>query len=291
MFPTADAVFKAYRAGTLDGAVLPPSDLTTARSMQGFRRVPELETDYITPNAGLPPFNNLHCRLAVAYAIDRATVNSAVLHGSQGALYDMLPPGLPGYIGREPGVPAYDPARARRERAQCPGGLHNVRLLVQNTPDVVREYNAIRGELNAIGASVTVAPVGLREWLGATSENMSTAGHPQHLVENLWIADYPDPSDWLSNQMRSNAPDNIGNFRNAQYDSLVDRADVDQNATTRAGLYRQAQRIALKGGYWISVGYVNGLFILPPRIHGLVVSNGSVWPVGNDWSKVSIGGS
>ncbi len=289
IFPTADDVFKAYQSGAVDGAVVPPSDMGAAKSMKGFMRAPELETDYITPNAGIAPFNDIHCRLAVAYAINRKAVNDTVLGGAQGPLYDMLPPGLPGYFGAQPGIPSYDPARARRERELCAGGLHNVRMAVQNTPDVVREYNAIAGDLRAIGADVTIEPISQQKWLGATSQNMSTAGQQQTIIENLWLADYPDASDWCSNQMRSTAPDNVGNFRSARYDRLVDRADIEQNPRERATLYDEAQRIALSGGYWISVGYVNGLYIIPPRIHGLVPANGSVWPVGNDWSRVRIG--
>ena len=280
IFATSDDAFRAYGAGELDGAAVPTASLQVARSMKGFINVPQFETDFITPNAQIPPFNNVHCRLAVAYAIDREKVARTVLRGAYTPLYDVLPPGIPGFFGREPDVPSYDPARAGRERAQCPGGLQHVTMTVQNaSPDIIHEYDAIRTSLRKVGANITIKSLGLNPWLNVVTQNMNATKGQETITQNLWIDDYPDPQDWLTNLLRSSSPNNIGGFRNAQYDSLVDRADVESNAVLRAKLYKQAAKIALKGGYWISVGAVNGLYVISPRVHGLVASNGWTWPV------------
>jgi oligopeptide transport system substrate-binding protein len=288
-FATSDDLFRAFQAGELDGATLPSSSLSVAKSMKGFINVPQFETDYITPNAQIAPFNNLHCRLAVAYAIDRENITHKLLRNTYSPTYDVLPPGILGYFGREPDVPFYDPARAKKELAQCPGGLKNVTMTVQNaSTDIIHEYDAIRANLQNIGADVTVKPLNFNAWLKVVTQNMNATKDQETITENLWIDDYPDPQDWLTNLLRSTANDNIGGFKSKAFDNLVDQADVESNPAQRAKLYVTAAKIALKGGYWISVGAVNGLYVISPRVRGLIASNGWTWPVNNDWSKVTI---
>jgi oligopeptide transport system substrate-binding protein len=288
-FATSDALFRAFQAGELDGSTLPSSDLTVAKSMKGFINVPQFETDYITPNSQIAPFNNVHCRLAVAYAIDRENITRKLLRNTYSPIYDILPPGILGYVGKLPGFPFYDPTRAKKELSQCPGGLKNVTMTVQNaSTDVIHEYDAIRANLQNIGANVTMKPLNFNAWLKVVTQNMNATKDQETITENLWIDDYPDPQDWLTNLLHSNANNNIGGFKNPQFDSLVDRADVESNPAQRAKLYTEAQKIALSGGYWIAVGAVNGLYVISPRVHGLIASNGWTWPVNNDWSKVTI---
>jgi ABC-type transport system substrate-binding protein len=289
MTAASSDVLGAYRAGELDGAMLPPSDVTVAKSMKGFIDAPQFDTDFITPNSQIAPFNNVHCRLAVAYAIDRVNITSKVLHNTYTPLYDILPPGILGYFGKLPGVPFYDPTRAKSELSQCPGGLKNVTMTVQNgSADIIREYDAIRSNVQKIGANLTIKPLSSLAWLKVVSQNMNATRNQETITENLWTDDYPDPQDWLTNLLRSNAGDNVGGFSNKRFDSLVDRADVESNPSRRAKLYDEAQKIALSGGYWISMGAVNGLYVISPRVHGLVASNGWTWPINNDWSKVAI---
>jgi ABC-type transport system substrate-binding protein len=289
MTASSNDVLRAYQAGEIDGAMLPPADVTLAKSMKGFINVPQFDTDFITPNSQIAPFNNVHCRLAVAYAIDRVNITSKVLHGTYTPLYDILPPGILGYFGMLPSVPYYDAARAKSELSQCPGGLKNVTMTVQNAgPDIIREYDAIRSNLQKIGANLTIKPLSAIAWLKVVTQNMDTTKNQETITENLWTDDYPDPQDWLVNVLRSNAGDNVGGFSNKRFDSLVDRADLESNPAQRAKLYDDAQKIALTGGYWIAVGAVNGLYVISPRVHGLVAANGWTWPVNNDWSKVRI---
>jgi oligopeptide transport system substrate-binding protein len=287
VYTSSDAVFKAYGAGDLDGAVVPSADLSAAKGMKGYMNVTQFQTDHVTVNVQIPPFDNIHCRLAVAYAIDRQGIARTTLNGTETPIYDVLPPGILGYFGREPDVPYYDPGRAKMEIARCPGGLKNLTLTVQNSsPDIIHEYDAVRANLQAIGASVTIKPVSVTSWLNIVTQNLSAT--KTRITEDLWIDDFPDPQDWLGTLLRSDSSDNISGFKSAQFDSLIQRADVEQNPARRAALYRDAQKIALRGGDWIAVGAQNGVYVIPPRVHGFVAANGGTWPVNNDWSKVSM---
>jgi ABC-type oligopeptide transport system substrate-binding subunit len=42
----------------------------------------------------------------------------------------------------------------------------------------------------------------------------------------VWGADYPDPQNFLSQQLRTDVGNNNGHYSNAEFDALVDQADV-----------------------------------------------------------------
>ncbi|MDQ2740692.1 MAG: peptide ABC transporter substrate-binding protein [Chloroflexota bacterium] len=288
-FGKVDDEYRDYEAGGLDGTNVPPSDIPQAQSKPGYTNVPGLITDYITPNEKVAPFNNLHCRLAVAYAIDRDNITRKLLRGFEGPLYDVLPPGLPGYFGRQSTLPYYDPARATKELSQCPGGLHNIALTFQNTStDTAHEYDAVRANLASIGATITLKPLTFNAWLGIVTVPLTTT--KTAITENLWLDDYPDPQDWMSNLLQTGAAYDIGGFSDPTFDNLVNKGNVEFNPGARARDYAQASRIALSQGAWIGVGFQDNIYIFNPRVHGMINTGSLSQPRYNDWSNVTVSG-
>jgi oligopeptide transport system substrate-binding protein len=284
--------WRLYQAGQIDETVVPTADLSQAQKLPGFVKHPALETDYISLNQKDPPFNDLNCRLAVAYAIDRAGITEKLLHGVEYPLYDVIPKGMPGggqgYFGLENDVPHFDPTKAKAYLAKCPGHLDGVNLYYQNTgQDVVHEYDAIRANLQGIGANINTKPLTFNAWLTKVTTPMTQT--KTAMAENLWIDDYPDAQDWLQNLLFSNANDNIGGFANPTFDSLVHQGNITANPVRRAALYRRAMKIAVNQVGWLGVGGVYTIYVVRQRLHGVVVSSGLVLPKNNDWSNVSVG--
>lgn len=289
-FSTLDAEFRAYQAGELDGTIVPSGDLPIAQKMAGFVKRAAPITDYDTPNQQIPPFNNINCRLAVSYAIDRVGITTKLLRGTEGPLYGEVPPGILGYVSQPTGVPSYNPAKAKQYLAKCPGGLKNVTWTYQNVnTDIVHEMDAIRANIQAIGAPApTMKPLTFNAWLKVVTQNMNNTKNQEQITENLWLDDYPDPQDWVTNLLHSGANYNIGGFNNPQYDKLADAGDLEANVQKRAQDYIQAQKIAVNDGAWIAVGYQYILAVINPKVHNIIDVNGFTWPLHNDWSKVSI---
>lgn len=291
IIPTTDENYKDYLGGQVDVTGVPTPDLAAAQKKPGFVKKAQLETDYITPNSQIAPFNNVHCRLAVAYAIDRNDITQKLLHGIEGPLYDVLPPGLLGYFsnGKANGVPYYNPTKAKQELAMCPGHLSNAVMTYQNTSsDLTHEYDAVKADMQAIGAHLTLKPLTFNAWLKVVGQNMNATKSQENITENLWIDDYPDPQDWLANLLHSGANYDIGGYSNPQFDHLVDKGDTSFNNSQRAKDYIQAQKLVLNDGGWIGVGYAYGVYLINPKVHGLVATASGVWPNGNDWSNVTI---
>lgn len=287
--------WKLYQSGGVLGTAVPTADLASEAGKPDFHKVALLSTDYITPNSTLAPFNNINCRLAVAYAIDRVNITTKLLRGTEGPLYDVVPPGLPnggqGYFadGKAAGVPYYNPTKAKQYLSNCPGKLSGVTMTYQKTSqDITHEYDAVRANLQSIGANITLKPLTFNQWLNVVGQTM-TATHTQ-ITENLWIDDYPDAQDWLQNLLVTGANYDIGNYTNKQFDSLVKQGNTTFDPTQRASIYTQAQKIALNQGAWIGVGYANGVYAISPKVHGMVATASLVQPLHNDWSNVSVSG-
>jgi oligopeptide transport system substrate-binding protein len=288
--PDPDQAWKWYRSGSLDGAPVPPSIPTARLTHRRIVQAPQLQTDFLTPNTEIPPFNNVPCRLAVAYAINRVAITRGVLHGSEAPLYDVLPPGLAGYAGAgSAGAPSYDPARARSYLAHCPGKLRGTVLTYDNsTPALRAEYGRVVEDLRAIGAEISTRPLSFHPWLNIIGKGMNAGKTRIQLLQNLWIADYPDPQDWFDTLLHTGGNFDIGGFSDARFDSLVGKADLNGNRVQRTQQYQQAQSIALQQGAYIPIGYAVGRYAIDPHVRGMLVSAAGVWPRGGDWSTVRI---
>jgi oligopeptide transport system substrate-binding protein len=286
--PDTQTNYRDYQAGSIDATAVPSADVAQNRNSPNLLTYPTSVTDYITPNEASPPFNNVHCRLALAYAIDRNAIDNEILHKTEAPIYDVVPRGMLGYYNGA-NNPHYDVAKAKHELAQCPGGLPNVTLPYQHTSsDVDNEYQAIQNMWNQVGIHTTLAPKTFNQWLGIVGTSLQKTN--TQVTENLWIEDYPDPYDYCSLLLRAGMNYDIGDFNNPTYNKLVDKAAVESNETTRAQMYEKAQHIALSQGAWISVGNGVAYDLISSKVHGFVGSEAysEPVPVDDDWSKVTI---
>ncbi|GAC1630334.1 MAG: ABC transporter substrate-binding protein [Chloroflexota bacterium] len=279
--------YKPYLAGTLDTTRIPPVFLRQWKGrIDQLRESPSSLVTEITPNVHLAPFNNVHCRLAVAYAIDRETIARTVLQGTARATYAVVPQGMLGYYGGNDS-PHFDRLRAQAELARCPGRTSPFRL-TYNITDHANEFVAIGAMLQSVGLNVKLQALSNREWVNTVSGSLDLT-HTQ-LLQNHWLQDYPDPQDYCTLLLRSGEAFNIGGWHNAAYDRLVDRADQSFDPHVRAALYIRAQRIALTQGAWISLTNSRSQYLVKPYVHGLVGSEAyfQLVAVNGDWSRVSV---
>jgi ABC-type oligopeptide transport system substrate-binding subunit len=281
--PTALASYKLYLLGKLDTSALPAPYLNRWKGTKEYRPAPSSRVTYLIPNTQSPPFDNLHCRLAVAYAVDRTTLAEKILGGTERATYAVVPSGMLGYYAGKDN-PHYSTSRARAELASCPG---------RTAPFSFKYVSGIEGEavannLAAAGLNVRPTPLSGDDWLKVVSRPLDKTN--TQLVTSAWTEDYPDPQDYCTILLHSGQPYNVGGWHNATYDRLVDRAELTLKRNERAQLYIQAQHIALGQGGFISLTNAIRPGLLKPYVHGMV---GSEWTEGflprdGDWANVTI---
>jgi ABC-type oligopeptide transport system substrate-binding subunit len=284
---TDQTAYADYLSGHLDETTVPSAYVSQQRGKE--KRVVLAGVEYLTPNEDTAPFNNVHCRLAVAYAIDRNSLFNKVMHGTGIPIYDVVPLS---FLGAYPGNdnPHYNPTEARAQLKQCPGGIHNVQLTYQHTTtDYDTEYSAIEGMLSAVGIGIKLKPLTHNDWLNIVGATSLQSTHTI-ITQNDYYEDYPDPQDYCTLLLHSGSAYDIGDYRNKTYDHLVDLAEVTPNKAKRAALYRQAQHIALSDGAWISLQNFVQYNLLKPYVHGLVSSPAysTLWAKGDNWANVTI---
>jgi oligopeptide transport system substrate-binding protein len=286
---TVDTSYKDFQTHVLDSTIVPTAYLKQWTNKPQLVQYPTSIVTYLTPNFKSAPFSNLHCRLAMAYAINRNLIANDILHGATKPDYVVVPDGYLGWYDGSKSEPHYDVSRAKSEFSQCPYKSTAVKLVYPTgSSDTNNEFVAIANMMKQVGFNVTLKGTTANDWYNIVSHPLTSTN--TQLVRNGWQQDYPDPQDYCTVLLRSNSAYNIGGWKSARYDQLVDKADVTANRTQRAKLYQQAQHIALSQGAWIALTNAVGHELVASNVHGLVGTSayGDLVPKNYDWSQVSV---
>jgi len=199
----------------------------------------DLGLAYLGFNVAKAPFDNPLMRRAVAYALNKQALLAAA--GGQGQVAGgMLPPGIPGYDPALAPYP-YDPARARALFAQAGGkpGLA-VQILTISAGGTVQQAvtdaaaESVARDLDAIGFQVTVLKDTWQEYY------RDLASGRANLFQAQWLADYPDPQDFMFNLLDSAAigAGNASFYSSPTFDAAQARAAAMVDPAARAAAYK-----------------------------------------------------
>jgi oligopeptide transport system substrate-binding protein len=294
--------YAEYQSGQIPVVYVPPTDVPSALSQSDYHSGPQLGTNWISPNLGpnatckplsCAPFNDIHFRRALMYAVDQNTVDNVILHGTQKPLCSFMPRGMIGYDDKElcPLV-AYNPTKAKAELAlakkdfggKLPNDGNYSVIYRSGNQGLVNEYIELQNEWAAVGININVTTTPINNWL------VLVTNHYTPFIDLQWGADYDDPQDFTEDLLTSNSPYNTAAFHNAQFDKLNAEADVLPNGPDRTKLYIEMQKIAIQNVAYIMVGQTYTQFRWKSNIHGLYVSSASLLPqpVNQDWTNVSV---
>ncbi len=94
-----------------------------------------------------------------------------------------------------------------------------------------------------------------------------------------WIADYPDPQDWLSLQFAPTAINNAGFVTDPTANALMAKADTDLGSD-RMSLYNQAEQSLVTNGAWITEDQQKLFWNLPTYVHNFTLTSQGLLPLG-----------
>lgn len=220
-------------------------------------------------------FNKKALRQAFAYAIDRQklvdyTLKGSALPGSNG----FVPPAFELYGQDAVKGYGFDPAKARQLLAEAgyPEG--------KGLPEITLQINS-GGKRNEQVAEVVQKM--LSENLNA-KVNITKLPFAQHLemqetgkVEFWragWIADYPDPENFLNFLWSKNLPadpsartyTNTFRYKNANFDALLEEALRSTDDAKRFELYKKADQIATDDAPFLPLYYDKDKRLLQKRV-------------------------
>ncbi len=229
--------------------------------------------NYIGLNVNEPPLDDVKVRQALNFAIDKQEIASIVLGDLVRPADGILPPDFPGYDEAVSGY-EFDPMRARQllEESKYGGDLENLPPITITTP-------------GSFGANVSLdMEVILQMWernLGITAEFQQTEfatflkdlhkGRFQ-MFDIGWIADYPDPENFLDILFHSESTNNHTHYSNPDVDDLLQQARVETDTTRRYSLYNEAEQMILDDAPWVPLWFDGeSKLLVKPNVHDFLL--------------------
>jgi peptide/nickel transport system substrate-binding protein/oligopeptide transport system substrate-binding protein len=286
----ADTAFQLYQTNQLDimgSQQFPPAEVASMSQKSDFKQVPQFFVAYIGFNNKKAPLDNVSLRRALALAVDKKTLADRVLAGAAVATDHIVPPGMPGYF--EGLVPlAFNPDTAKSELAK-----------VSNVGNISLSYTTGQADFDKVAATVQQMwkqNLGLDVTLngeeqGKFNDDLTAmandpAASNMEMYISVWGADYPDPQNFLTQQLHTDVGNNNGHWSDAEFDRLTDQADVERNSTTRMQLYNQAEGIAIEKVGWLPLYNTKGSILMRPTVKGLTFTAQGLFA--DDWTKVTV---
>ena len=271
---SGDVASARFRNGDLD-IIYRPSKVTrlflrSADAWSDYRsESPSPSVFALGLNCELPPFDNVHVRRAVAFALDRSKME-LLNPGEVIAASQVLPPMLAPYDPELPTRQEFDLERAKEEMRL--GGYPNgwsepVSVWVRGEGDI-RLAQLFQQELKAIGIEIELKQVTFATYLRET-------GKPRvaQAAFTGWHQDFPDPSNFMDILFHSRSihPQNSENrsfYRNPKLDDILDRARPETNRDKRLALYAEANAILAEDAPWAFLFYPVDMFAWQPYVKG-----------------------
>lgn len=229
-------------------------ELTPGYSEFVVHTVPALATQYYGMLNTSDIFKDKRVRQAFNYAVDRERIIRFVLKGQAAgpAIHGLVPPSMPNYPAEQ--IKGYTFDREKASALMAEAGYPNG----QGFPEVTLQLNSGGGRNQEVAEAIQAD---LKKNLGIDVQ-LRLVQFAQHL-ENIdngdapffrlgWIADYPDPENFLNLLWGKNAapvgtasPINSTRYSNPQFDALFEQALATFDDSARMQLYAQAEQIAV----------------------------------------------
>jgi oligopeptide transport system substrate-binding protein len=306
--------YNGYRQGKYDYSDVPSQEYQAARDQADFHEVGLLQTNYIGINQDAPPFDNLAVRQAFALALNKQLIADRVLNGAAYPTNHIVPQGMPGFYDglTAPGIDSrtvtgdIDEAQKLISSyfSSCSCKTLSVKLTYSTeSTDEVRTAQALMSMWNTV-LSGSWGTVQVTQDETTTTFNDLVINRLPETVGNHtgamqiwllgWIADYPDPQDWLSLLFGRGSPYNASNYHDGTQDGqkftawqLMSQADVEQDPTKRMSMYNQIEQQLVNDVAWIPYTQPKGIWRIKTYIQGFTPSALDLLS-DQDWANVVV---
>lgn len=309
-YPQVDAAYSAYQAGKVDTTGIPVSTFGGDKKRSDFHQVPQLWINYYTMNYLVKPFDNIDIRQAFELAIDKTAIANAVWKGSVIPTNHIVPQDMPGYDSQLTGPDGTqslkgNPTMAKillQKGLQAEGWssvsqMPAIKLTyASNVSSFGQEVNTMIGMWQKnLGVTVTADPV---EYNTLLDEVTAATNNVQGIQfwGLAWVAEYPDPQDWLTRQFDSGVPNNSMNYgQNTSNDAALQQltqkqleaADANFQQSARIQAYQKAEQQLVNDVAWMPMSQVTAVFLRKPYVVGMVNNEmGQIPP--DDWANIYV---
>jgi peptide/nickel transport system substrate-binding protein len=218
--------------------LLPPDDAVVLKSdaRLAVLTVPSERVGYLFINSQAGPTTDLRVRRAIAYAIDKQTLVSALLQGFAKPVASIGAEPIFGYIPDIAGYP-YDPAKARALIKEAGAEGASISFLTSPAYDQ-RVVQALQQMINEVGLKVDIVMLDHATFLRRRQGTPDSAGG---LGLGVWSCACQDADGIIFPLFRSGS--GWSKYSNPAYDAAVDAARSTLNGEQRLADYRKAYEI------------------------------------------------
>ncbi len=229
---------------------------------------PEISINYIGFNVTEQPFDDLKVRQAFCHAIDKDKIIEALFKNLVQRADGILPPSLPGYNEDIQGLD-FDPGKARELILQSSYGSASslppvvyttsgrgyVSVLTEALADMWREYLDVEVTIRQIDPEIYAYTIKQEK---------------DQLFDIGWLADYPDPQNFLDILFHSESKDNVGGYRNPQIDDRLEAARAETDAEVRREMYRKIEELLVEGAACLPLYFSEDYTLVKPYVKGFI---------------------
>jgi peptide/nickel transport system substrate-binding protein len=237
---------------------------------------PSSWTQFLGFNEQIKYYKDVHVRLAISDAIDRAAIIKAVLFGHGTVANSQVTPALWDYDKSTPGA-QYNLAKAKAQMAMSkyPKGFSTKLLVGSGNQNELTMGQIVQSELLPLGIKVT-----LQEVNGAQETTLQDES--QFQMSFLYdTTDIIDPDELMtfaaaggSGAQGTHAE--FTNYDNAQVNSLIQQAEHVLSMPARKAIYDKVQLILAQDPPMAYLFYQPFAYAYSSKVHGF-----AVYPTGN----------
>ena len=230
---------------------------------------PSFSTSYIGFNVEEAPFDDVHFRRALNFAVDKQLVANAVFSDLVRPATGVIPPGFVGFNPDLEGL-VFDEEKAKEELAKSKYADAETRPRIVITlpgtggsPSLTTEVVADMWR-RTLEVDVEIQQVEWATFLQDLHRNRLQA------FSLAWQADYPDPHTFVDVLFRTGSSINNTNYSNPEVDTLLEQANVEADPVRRIKLYQEAEEMIVEDAAWLPLWWgVEGKVLVKQRVGGM----------------------
>jgi peptide/nickel transport system substrate-binding protein len=235
---------------------------------------PSTRTDYVEFNEHFKPFQDVHVRRAISYAIDRKALVKAILFGNGTPANSFMPPQVPYYDPKSPGI-QLDMAKAKAEMAKStvPKGFTATFEAIGGQLDSETIAQVVQSAVKPLGIKVNI----IKKDANAAQADWTAAKYPG-MTTSYWTMDIADPDELVSFSIDpSQGAHSFQTFYNNPAAIKATKAATREfDPKKRQVLYNTVQRLAAQDAFMGFLYYSPFRYAYTSKLHGF-----QVYPTGN----------
>jgi peptide/nickel transport system substrate-binding protein len=233
---------------------------------------PSTRTDYLAMNERSKPFDDVHVRRAISYAVDRKAIIDSVLFGNGQPANSFMPPQVPYYDPNSPGI-QYDMDKAKQEMAMSsvPNGF-SFQLTVGAGVDQDEQIAQIlQQSLKQLNIDVILRKV------DPSVQFAQQQNYDYDMTSAYWTMDIADPDELVAFAVdNKSAGSFFTDYKNPQVIDWTHQAESTFDKAERQTLYTNIQKQAAADAFMVFEFYSPYRYATSDKVQGF-----QVYPTGN----------